>query len=405
MCCFAMVFIKKIIKRVLYLIFSVGRCIRKGFGKLIAVFKSILILNKRAEPHKTKELSYYCRDRGNLPEDGKFLYNAAVDLSVIIPVYNVEKYIEQCIDSVLRQKTSYSYEVIIINDGSTDNTLSLLCIYESDRRVKIITQENSGQSAARNKAINLSRGKYLMFVDGDDLLLPNAIESLMSAAEKTNSDMAEGSIVRFYNEITGEMIRDSKGKNKIESNALNPGFVLTKSGYSVAKIYRRELWNTLRYPEGYIFEDIITKFILRRKANRVAFIEDVVYGYRQSGQSSSHGSDQLKKLDSIWVLPRIFELCNKENAPRDGVFYLLALNHVGILSYITTRSLSDDFRFSCFAEMRKQLLSIQDCRPKRMPLTFKLLDKSIVENKFDAWEYIAGMIQKHQMLKKHREIN
>ena len=374
---------------------------------ILRIIQCVFLLKKTSEPINAEyDIGYYYCDRGKLSDNqGYYFKQTRFDLSIIIPFYNADKYIEECLNSILSQKTDFSYEIILVDDGSEDGSLTKINGFLNRTNIKLIKQENAGQSVARNKALQYTCGIYLMFVDADDVLLPNAIESLMIVAKETNSDIVEGSIVRFYNQISDEMIKESRGKSHIESNSKNPKFVLTSYGYSWAKVYRRELWTTLRFPEGYIFEDVITKYILRRKANQVAYIEDVVYGYRQNSQSSSHGSNRLKKLDSIWVLPKVFELCKQENAPRDDVFYLLSLNHIGLLNYITTKSQSTEIRLSCFAEMRKQLLSIQDCRPKRMPLMFRLLDRSILENKFEAWESIAETIQKLHLLKKWREIN
>lgn len=362
---------------------------------------------KHVAPTGIKPLSYYKPDTGSLSENYSFInQQPTLDLSIIIPAYNCSNYIDRCLQSTLCQKSNYTYEIIVVDDGSTDNTYEIVNrIAQEENRIVLLKQINSGQSAARNNGIYYSSGRYIMFVDADDVLLPNSIEVLMKTAENTQSDIVEGSFVRFYNDITDEMIKDSKGKNRIESNDKNPRYVLTTYGYSWAKIYKRELWDSLRFPEGYIFEDVITKFILRRKANQVSYIQDVVYGYRQNNQSSSHGNNQLKKLDSIWVLPKVLELCEQEGVPRDDVFYLLALNHIGLLNYITTKSQSKEIKLSCFAEMHKQLLSIQDCKPKKMPLIFKLLDRAILENKYEAWEYIAETINKYKMLKKWREIN
>ena len=403
-------FINFVKKSLTFLYISVRQsiiCLPKTIKKVFGILKSFLIVSKKPESSvSANDLSEYYSNTGFSAQKGHYLNPVEWDLSIIVPIFNAQSFIRECLDSILQQITRFSFEVIIVDDGSTDDTLRIVKEKYSDERIVIFEQSNKGQSAARNNGLDHSKGKYLMVVDADDILLPNAIESLMNAAVSTNSDIAEGCVVRFYDSITDEMINDSIGKNRIESNKNNPRFVLTTYGYSVAKVYKRELWTTLRYPEGYIFEDVISKFILRRKANQVAFIEDVVYGYRMNNpNSTSHGTNKMKKLDSIWVLPKVFDLCEQEQAPRDDVFYLLSLNHIGLLNYITTRAHDMDVRLACFAEMRKQLTSIQDCRPKHMPLMFKLLDRAILENKFDAWEYIAGTINKYGMLKKWREIN
>ena len=385
---------------------AVFRKVRNGFFVFFRLFKCAYLICKRDTLSPPKhDLSHYYTDPGKLSETKGYKHkNTKYDLSIIIPVYNVEKYIEECLNSVISQKTEYKYEVILVNDGSTDNTPSIVKPYLADN-VKLINQENSGQSVARNNALYESSGKYIMFVDGDDILLPGAIQNLMDAVIKNTADISEGNVVWLYGAVTEDMLNDCKTKPHIESYERNPKFVLTCNGYSFAKVYRRELFESLRFPEGYIFEDVITKFILRRKANKVVFAGIPVYAYRYNNQSSSHGSISLKKLDSIWVYSRIVKLCLQENAPFDDIFYLLSLNHIGILDYITLKNQNECIKLACFNEMRAQLLSIKDYRTKGIPLFFKLIKKSILDNNIAAWLYIAETINKYQLLKKWREIN
>ena len=115
------------------------------------------------------------------------------DLSVIIPAYNVEAYIEKCIDSVISQETQFSYEIIIVNDGATDNTYEKILKYEGQDNLVLLNQVNKGLSGARNTGINQSQGKYLMFVDSDDYLCEGAIQKLMERALTYQADIVQGS--------------------------------------------------------------------------------------------------------------------------------------------------------------------------------------------------------------------
>lgn len=353
---------------------------------------------------KTIEFTELRSDTGKLCKQKGFLFDENVDLSIIIPLYNVENYIEECIQSVLIQKTKFTYEIILVDDGSTDRTLDKIQPFLVDKRITLIKQENQGQSAARNNAIAVSHGKYIMLLDADDLLIGDAIETLMDVALRTASDIVEGKMTRIYETINQEDIKTSK-KYVIKSNKNNPNFVLKCYGYSWGKVYKRDLWETLRYPVGYIFEDVISKFILRRKANQVAFVDYTVYGYRQNMQSSSHGKNILKKLDSIWVYPKIKSLCESENAPMDDVFYILSLNHIGLLNSIILKNQEEQIKKSAFLEMQKQLKSIQEYRPKKLPKMFQLLDKAILDGNFVGWQLVADTINKYKLLKKWREIN
>lgn len=380
--------------------------VKKNFQKRADIKKCEKALQQKLfiENEETQALESWLIDNGSLCEEKFFLHEISLDLSIIVPMYNVEEYIVDCINSVLQQKTKYQYEIILIDDGSTDDTLSKVRQILPNERVVLITQNNQGQSVARNKAITNSKGRYLMMLDGDDLLTDDSIDVLMDAAVQTNSDIVEGKICRFTDKLVINLKEETK-KIRIEKPQENSKFVLSCYGYSVAKIYRRELWKTLRYPEGYIFEDVISKFVLRRKANQVAFIDYSVYGYRWNPNSSSHDKNYMKKLDSILVLPKIIELCDQEQVPKDDVFYMLCLNHIGILNYVTTRPLEEEKQKSCFEEMIKQLDGIKKYKPRNMPYMFVLLDNAIREQNFIAWKLTADTIIKYELLKNYREIN
>ena len=114
------------------------------------------------------------------------------DVEVIVPCYNVERYVCQCLDSIISQQTHYSFFITIVNDGSTDSTRSHLAKYEHLTNVRVIDQSNTGLSGARNAGIRQAHGRYLLFVDSDDVLVPGAIDSLMRMAEKTIADIVDG---------------------------------------------------------------------------------------------------------------------------------------------------------------------------------------------------------------------
>lgn len=107
------------------------------------------------------------------------LISTSVDLMIVVPVYNVEKYLRKCIESILNQKTQFTYKAVFVNDGSTDNSLQILREYEEYSCVEIISTENRGVSEARNIAISKNYGKYILFMDSDDYLTEDAIEKLI----------------------------------------------------------------------------------------------------------------------------------------------------------------------------------------------------------------------------------
>lgn len=225
-----------------------------------------------------------CFFKNNL---GKKLINKKeVDLSIIIPCYNVEKYVRECIESVLNQKTNFKYEVILINDGSKDNTLNILKEYEDKSNVILINQENKGLSGARNTGLQYVQGEYLMFVDSDDRLSKNAIENLLSVAYKDKCDIVEGRYILFKEEqiIFKEKINQKENINVVEN----------LKGFPSMKVIKSSLFQNLIFPEGYWFEDTIMSFLVYPRVNKVIKINDIVYEYRKNNLGITITAKKIK---------------------------------------------------------------------------------------------------------------
>lgn len=244
------------------------------------------------------------------------------DLMIIIPVYNVEKYIKECIDSVLNQVTKYNYNIVIINDGSTDQSGEILKAYQSYSNIKIITQENRGLSGARNRGLEYINGRYIMFLDSDDTLPVNAIEKLMNVAMKNNLDLGEGSMVRI--DDLGEIYPND---NVIFNNS-------KLSGFAWGKVYKAEIFKDIKFPTGVWFEDGLIEYSVIPKCEKYMLIEDIVYNYRfnsSSITSSSHGKP--KSLETYYTTMDFWEK-NKPNwnenqlkIMQERILYQIILNY------------------------------------------------------------------------------
>lgn len=223
--------------------------------------------------------------------------NARYDLQVILPVYNAEEFVEECIESILGQQTGYSFLLCIVDDGSTDRSPEILRKYEGRENVEVIRQANKGLSGARNSGLAHIVGKYIMFVDADDVLRPNAIESMVSCALESDADIVEGGYRIFYGKTTIRTIRRQNivgGKN------------VPLYGFSWGKVYKGELFRNIHYPEKYWFEDSILAFLLDDMAAVRANVDTVVYGYRKNPKGismTSHGS--YKSIDSLWITRKL----------------------------------------------------------------------------------------------------
>ena len=221
------------------------------------------------------------------------------DLQIIIPAYNVEEYIEECLLSVFNQDTKYKVLVVVINDGSTDKTLSIINKYKNRKDYIIINQNNQGLSGARNSGLAHINSKYIFFLDSDDILLPDSIEMLLNNAKRTAADIIAGGFQRFYkNKITSEVVLnndDSANYHQI-------------TGFACGKIYKSELFQNIQFPNGYIFEDTLMHMIIYPQCKRIVSINSKIFGYRinQKGITLSIKSNSMN-LDSFWITQKLLE--------------------------------------------------------------------------------------------------
>lgn len=232
-------------------------------------------------------------------------------VSIIIPIYNVEKYLEQCLYSVVNQKYR-NIEIICVDDGSLDNSIDILNDFNSnDDRVKIIRQENGGLSKARNTGIDASSGLYLYFLDSDDWMDLNAIYNLINAALEYKVSVISGSVV-CYNE-------DTKLYNPYKKNRKVGLINLEKSGlYSLEvvvcnKLYHSSIFDKFRFTEGMYYEDEDLYWRLFSSLTLVVSLDCNVYFYRKRKGSITSGDFLSKKHQDgyITILKHAGEIVEK----------------------------------------------------------------------------------------------
>nr|WP_190973862.1 glycosyltransferase [Bifidobacterium reuteri] len=243
-----------------------------------------------------------------------------LDLSVIVPCYNVERYVAQCLDSLLCQQTQYAFEVIAVNDGATDGTGRILDEYASRfDTLHVINRENGGLAAARNTGIREARGRYLTFVDSDDYVSDGFIESAMATAIRENADVV----------ATGQISFDeSREYKKLMPHDDHDRSVLT--GTAWGKMFKRELLARVVFPEGYWFEDTPLRHLIYPRIDRYASVCDCSYMYRHNLQGINLSSKgKPKALDTVYITDLVFRHVEKI-APQgylDGsVFRAVACN-------------------------------------------------------------------------------
>ena len=199
-------------------------------------------------------------------------------ISVIVPIYNVEKYVRKCLDSLVNQ-TMKQIEVICIDDGSTDESGSIADEYVSEEFpiFRVIHTENRGLSAARNRGIDESRADWLMFVDSDDWVSPDFCRVPYEVALENKVEM-----VIFQYQMTTEngCIRKKRRKSALDGMVCNETAVDIGESYTWNKLYNIELFDGIRYPEGHVYEDVWTTHKVIYKARRILYCVKSLYFYR-----------------------------------------------------------------------------------------------------------------------------
>ena len=228
-------------------------------------------------------------------------------ISVIIPVYNVENYLKECLDSITNQ-TLKDMEIICIDDGSTDNSPDILKEYsKKDKRIKIITKENGGQATARNLGIKESQGEYIAFVDSDDFIEPTMMEKLYTKAKDNNLDIAMCKIATYNNQT--EEIKDNVWyymlgvfrdfEKDIFNHKDTKEFTCNIAVTPYNKIYKTTLLkeNNILFPEGLIFEDEKFFYDTYLRANKVSIVDEFLYYYRINRKGSTVDIEKEKPLE------------------------------------------------------------------------------------------------------------
>ena len=208
------------------------------------------------------------------------------EISIIVPVYQVEKYLERCIASVLAQTVS-DYECILVNDGSTDRSGELCNQYAAqDPRFFVIHKENGGLSSARNAALDVAKGAYICFLDSDDVLHPRMLEILLEALKKSQADIAATGLKAFgtdscsFRSIGTETFAVLERKQFIEQ--LLPDYFGRISVTACGKVYKRHIFETLRFPEGEIYEDLHVYLDVLLRCERICIVQEDLYYYYQN---------------------------------------------------------------------------------------------------------------------------
>ncbi len=219
-------------------------------------------------------------------------------ISVIVPVFNTEKYLDKMIKS-LTDQTYSNIEIILVNDGSTDGSLEICQKFSGrDARVRVLSQENKGPSCARNYGVSRARGKYLAFVDSDDYVSGDFIECLYQLLSFSRSDISVCGYEMVYKD---KRVKISEGEGRVvysREEALRNMFRKNNIGINPCnKLFKKELFDNVRYPEGKFFEDVNTTYKLIEQAGTVAYMPEVKYYYVQHAGSTNGKNFRGEQFD------------------------------------------------------------------------------------------------------------
>ena len=243
-----------------------------------------------------------------------------VKVSVIVPVYNVEKYLRECLDNILNQSLE-DIEIICVNDGSTDNSLDILDEYsKKDSRVKVISQENKGLSGARNTGMKHVTGQYVTFMDSDDYFSEGSLEKLYGICEEKNLDVAIAKLINFDDETNEKAKSDYyeiKFLKKIVGDNVFDFSDVGDKMYNIpvtapGKFYRYDLISDMEFPEGIIFEDNVFFTEVLFRAERIYFHDDYIYNRRIRFDSITNSNFE-NFTDSIVMFNKVIDVTKRYN--------------------------------------------------------------------------------------------
>ena len=282
-----------------------------------------------------------------------------MELTIIIPVYNVENHLSRCLDSIfVGNNIDVEFEVIAVDDGSTDNSYGILQEYTFRyKQLKIYHQENQGSSVARNKALDVATGKYIMFVDSDDFVEKDSINTILQEAIKTDVDI----LFYDFNVISEDGVKNTASCPNFQENIFFTGEEYILRGSEISSpwksLYRRKLINDLklRFYPGIIHQD--TEFLLRLFpfVRRIIYKKNVVYNYYNIGESATRTKSIEKEKKIVYsdfvIVTTIKAACKNIPSKKIVEKYTKQMNSLLVSSIIilfrNNKKFDSDFKKTC----------------------------------------------------------
>lgn len=270
-------------------------------------------------------------------------------ITIIVPVYNVEKYLEKCINSILNQ-TFTDFELILVNDGSIDKS-GEICDYYSrkDNRIKVIHKINEGQAIARNKALDIARGDFIGFVDSDDYIEKDMYEILYNYCIEHECDISICAWTVYYKD---KVLNKSNNKIEIHNKEEAMKYMVEGELYDEAlwsKLFKKELFSEIRFPKMRRYEDTAITYKIFDKCNKVCYIGESKYNYIRREGSTMDNARKYINIDEIYIYDQMYKFLeeNYNSACRYALIKLLN-NSMRILNSILEQDKFLDYKLEYY---------------------------------------------------------
>ena len=319
----------------------------------------------------------------------------AVDVSVIVPVHNGERFLRACLDSILHQNTTRRLQVLAVEDGSTDGSGAILAEYARQGGVTVLHPEQGGSAArARNTGLARAVGRWVLFVDCDDCLLPDAVETLLAAQARTGADIVQGGW-QYCDEA------DTRGAVQQYAEACYTGprrlDVVELPGTPWGKLYRRTLFERVRFPSGYTcFEDAMIHFWVFPRAKCIASTKPVVYLWRKNTMGlTATSQNTAKALQAYWVAEEMLDGAVRLGLPQDALFACNLILQLANYCYVCVSGLPEADRQTAFAccclLYRRWAAKLPD--PRTLPYAVRLAQRALEQADYGLWQLQGRLFQ------------
>ena len=263
-----------------------------------------------------------------------------IKVSIIVPVYNSEKYLEKCIKSLTHQ-TEKDIEIILVNDGSNDNSEKIIKKYK-DKRIKYISKNNEGIGKTRNTGIKEAKGEYLMFIDSDDYVDTKCVKVMYEAAKNNKSDLV---ISNFYKDYNGKLEKISIPSFESSSLKKNPNILNYVNMGPCNKLFKRTLLKNIRFDEENKYEDVLFVCKSLINAKKIVHIDDYLSYYVIHSNSETTTRDK-KIFDILEVNKKLYKICKNESYLKTNFINLtvsILTDYAAQTRYIKDKSIRHTF--------------------------------------------------------------